>query len=236
MLKFTRQGKFLLQVGREGQSKGNTDTANLNRAAEAEVDLAANEVYVADGYGNRRVIVFDADTGAYKRHWGAYGKKPDDTDPPVRSGSADSAGVPHGALRADCQRRARVRVRSRQRPHPGVQKRRDLREGNAGCEGHARRRRHLRHGVLERQAAAASFHRRRREPSRVDAAARFAPGSQPFRQRRAVSRAVLRRAQHLARLEGQCLYSRDVRRQASAEVQLQRDRVGTQRRRIKLTP
>jgi hypothetical protein len=81
MLKFTRQGKFLLQVGREGQSKGNTDTANLNRAAEAEVDLPANEVYVADGYGNRRVIVFDANTGAYKRHWGAYGKKPDDTDP-----------------------------------------------------------------------------------------------------------------------------------------------------------
>ena len=33
--------------------------------------MAANEVYVADGYGNRRVIVFDADTGAYKRHWGA---------------------------------------------------------------------------------------------------------------------------------------------------------------------
>jgi DNA-binding beta-propeller fold protein YncE len=81
MLKFTRQGKFLLQIGREGQSKGNTDTANLNRAAEAEVDLGANEVYVADGYGNRRVIVFDADTGAYKRHWGAYGVKPDDVDP-----------------------------------------------------------------------------------------------------------------------------------------------------------
>ena len=68
------EGKFLLQIGHEGQSKGNTDTANLNRAAEAEVDLAANEVYVADGYGNRRVIVFDADTGTYKRHWGAYGE------------------------------------------------------------------------------------------------------------------------------------------------------------------
>ena len=36
---------------------------------------------MADGYGNRRVIVFDADTGAYKRHWGAYGSKPDDTIP-----------------------------------------------------------------------------------------------------------------------------------------------------------
>jgi DNA-binding beta-propeller fold protein YncE len=43
-----------------------------------------NEVFVADGYGNRRVIVFDADTGAYKRHWGAYGNKPDDTVPRTR--------------------------------------------------------------------------------------------------------------------------------------------------------
>ena len=38
-------------------------------------DDAAGELYVADGYGNRRVIVFDAKTGAYKRHWGAYGTK-----------------------------------------------------------------------------------------------------------------------------------------------------------------
>ena len=37
-----------------------------------------NELFVADGYGNRRVIVFDATTGAYKRHWGAYGNKPSD--------------------------------------------------------------------------------------------------------------------------------------------------------------
>ena len=45
------------------------------------VDPKTNELYVADGYGNKRVIVFDADTGKYKRHWGAYGHKPDDTDP-----------------------------------------------------------------------------------------------------------------------------------------------------------
>src|SRR5258706_4144295 len=32
----------------------------------------------ADGYVNHRIMVFDATTGAYKRHWGAYGKKPDD--------------------------------------------------------------------------------------------------------------------------------------------------------------
>jgi DNA-binding beta-propeller fold protein YncE len=78
VLKFTRQGAFLLQIGRKGQSKGSNDIANLGGAANVTVDREANEVYVADGYVNHRVIVFDAMTGAYRRHWGAYGKKPDD--------------------------------------------------------------------------------------------------------------------------------------------------------------
>ena len=43
------------------------------------MDAAADELYVADGYGNRRVIVFDAGTGAYKRHWGANGRSPGET-------------------------------------------------------------------------------------------------------------------------------------------------------------
>ena len=43
-------------------------------------DPTANEVYIADGYGNRRIIVFDEDTGKYKRHWGAYGNRPTMTD------------------------------------------------------------------------------------------------------------------------------------------------------------
>ena len=47
----------------------------LGKPADAEVDPETNEVYIADGYFNHRVIVFDADSGAYKRHWGAYGKK-----------------------------------------------------------------------------------------------------------------------------------------------------------------
>jgi DNA-binding beta-propeller fold protein YncE len=51
---------------------------NLNSPAGISVHAPTNEVFVADGYGNRRIIVFDADTGAYKRHWGAYGKRPDD--------------------------------------------------------------------------------------------------------------------------------------------------------------
>jgi DNA-binding beta-propeller fold protein YncE len=78
LLKFTRQGRFLLQIGRKGKGGGSNDTANLGGAANVTVDKAANEVFVADGYVNHRVIVFDATTGAYKRHWGAYGKRPDD--------------------------------------------------------------------------------------------------------------------------------------------------------------
>ena len=46
------------------------------------VDVAAKEVFAADGYANRRVVVFDCETGAYKRHWGAYGKKPSDEKTP----------------------------------------------------------------------------------------------------------------------------------------------------------
>ena len=68
VLKFTSDGEFLLQIGRAGQSGGSNDTDDLGRAAGIEVDAAANEVYIADGYGNRRVIVYDAETGEYKRH------------------------------------------------------------------------------------------------------------------------------------------------------------------------
>jgi hypothetical protein len=82
LLKFTLDGKFVLQIGRSGQSKGSNDTANLGSPADINVDVAAREVYVADGYRNRRVIVFDSETGAYKRHWGAYGKTPSDAATP----------------------------------------------------------------------------------------------------------------------------------------------------------
>ena len=92
VLKFTQQGKFLLQIGKPGQSKGSNDVDNVKGAAKMFVDPKTNELYVADGYGNHRVIVFDAETGKYKRHWGAYGHKPDDVslgrynpnDPPAQ--------------------------------------------------------------------------------------------------------------------------------------------------------
>jgi len=81
LLKFTRNGKFLLQIGTPNTSGGSNDTENLNQPAGIAVYAKTNEVFVADGYKNRRVIVFDADTGAYKRHWGAYGNTPDDAAP-----------------------------------------------------------------------------------------------------------------------------------------------------------
>ena len=77
-LKFTADGKFLMQIGKPGASLGSNAPDQLGRPAHMELDAAANELYVADGYGNRRVIVFDAASGAYKRHWGAYGNRPDD--------------------------------------------------------------------------------------------------------------------------------------------------------------
>ncbi len=79
ILKFTRDGKFLMQIGHSGRNRGSNDTENLGGPASLVIDETAHELYVADGYVNHRVIVFDAETGAYKRHWGAYGRKPDDS-------------------------------------------------------------------------------------------------------------------------------------------------------------
>ncbi len=80
VLKFTADGEFLLQIGRLGQTGGSNDTENLGRPADFGVDEAAQEIYIADGYGNRRVVVYDLETGEYRRHWGAYGERPDDVE------------------------------------------------------------------------------------------------------------------------------------------------------------
>jgi DNA-binding beta-propeller fold protein YncE len=82
VLKFSRKGDFLLQIGKAGAPGGSDSTTALNRPAGVDVDPSGAEVYVADGFGNRRVVVFDAATGVYKRHWGGSGEKPDDTPQP----------------------------------------------------------------------------------------------------------------------------------------------------------
>ncbi|MDE0394410.1 MAG: hypothetical protein OYK82_06505 [Gammaproteobacteria bacterium] len=81
MMKFTVEGELVLQIGAVGASQGSNDPNTVNGAAQMEVDPTTNEIYVADGYGNRRMVVFDAETGEYLRHWGAYGETPVDEDP-----------------------------------------------------------------------------------------------------------------------------------------------------------
>src|SRR5215216_3107573 len=80
ILKFTKDGKFLMQVGHFGKNAGSHDAENFGRVAKIWVDPQTNEAYVADGYLNKRVAVLDADTGKMKRYWGAYGNKPDDAN------------------------------------------------------------------------------------------------------------------------------------------------------------
>jgi DNA-binding beta-propeller fold protein YncE len=80
VIKFTRAGKFLLQIGKAGAAGAVDSTTALNRPTAVAIDASANELYVADG-GNRRIVVFDAETGAHKRQWGAYGARAEAADP-----------------------------------------------------------------------------------------------------------------------------------------------------------
>ncbi len=80
ILVFTREGKFVKQFGFPYASAGSNDMWAFNKVAKISLDEAANEAYVADGYGNHRVAVIDMTTGKIKRYWGAYANKPDDTN------------------------------------------------------------------------------------------------------------------------------------------------------------
>lgn len=96
VLKFTMSGEFIMQIGRPGESEGNQDTANLGRPADTWVHPPTNELFVADGYGNRRVIVYDADTGEFKRMWGAFGNEPIDGEAdPAWALEQQGDGPPH---------------------------------------------------------------------------------------------------------------------------------------------
>jgi sugar lactone lactonase YvrE len=80
VMKFTRDGKHLMTIGEYEKTGGSADTHLLGGPSGIWVDPQTNEVYISDGYRNRRVIVFDGATGKYLRHWGAYGNVPDDTE------------------------------------------------------------------------------------------------------------------------------------------------------------
>jgi DNA-binding beta-propeller fold protein YncE len=94
-VKFTRTGQVVMTIGKFNETGGSNDTTLMGRPSEIWVDPADNEVFIADGYGNRRIVVFDGASGRYLRHWGAYGRRPE--DPAGRAGSgggAAGAGAP----------------------------------------------------------------------------------------------------------------------------------------------
>src|SRR5712671_176754 len=91
LLKFTSAGTFMMQIGHRDQSGGNKDTTNFKKPTEVFVYRKTNEAFVSDGYGNRRVIVLDADTGKFKRLWGAFGNEPLDPPPAPRPVGAPPA-------------------------------------------------------------------------------------------------------------------------------------------------
>jgi len=80
VLKFTMDGKFLMRVGANYPAADSNAQDRFWKVAKLNEDAKAGEMYIADGYGNKRVAVIDEDTGKMKRFWGAYGNKPDDTN------------------------------------------------------------------------------------------------------------------------------------------------------------
>jgi NHL repeat len=94
IMKLTQDGKCVLQIGHGGHKKTNIDTENFWRPTDVFVYPKTNELFVSDGYGNRRVIVFDADTGKFKRMWGAFGNKPEDSPAAEETASRPQAARP----------------------------------------------------------------------------------------------------------------------------------------------
>ncbi len=232
LLKFTRQGKFLLQIGHQGQGRGSNDTANLGAAANMVVDAAANELYVADGYVNHRIIVFDATTGSYKRHWGAYGKRPDDSYftrageklPPPFSGAVqhenkpsqyDPAGPPppqfrivhavqisHDGLVYVCDR-TNDRLQVFRKDGTFVQEAFIAKETfGSGSVWDI--------GFSVDPQQTVRVRDRRNEPAGIYSRSEIAEGAQRVRRRRPLGRTVLRRAQPRRELEGRSLHHGDV--------------------------
>lgn len=96
VMKITRDGEHVMTIGEFDEVGGSDDTELLGGSADVYVDPDTNELFVADGYENRRVVVFDAETGEYLRHWGAYGDEPDDEEEFEPGPDAPQFALPHG--------------------------------------------------------------------------------------------------------------------------------------------
>ena len=243
LLKFDNKGKFLLQIGGRTVSKGNADTKTVHQSADVFVWPKTNEAFVADGYGNRRVIVFDADTGAFKRQWGAFGNAPIDVPPAARGrrrarGGATpaAAAAPRraldtegrvaavrraGARRQGVERRARLRRRPAEPPRAGVHAGREVRHAgvhqsrrSVGAVGGRR-------GVLARRAAAVPLRRRLRQLAHRGARSQEAAGPLSVRAAQREAGRLPGPASPGDRFEGQPLHGRGRAGRARAALRVQ---------------
>jgi DNA-binding beta-propeller fold protein YncE len=112
VLKFSQDGKFVMQIGKSGQSKGLTDTENFVGPTDVFVWPKTNELFVGDTGGGGRVVVMDADTGRFKRMWGGFGNMPMDaaTGAPAGRAGAPEDDVDNGADPRQLREAHRVRV------------------------------------------------------------------------------------------------------------------------------
>jgi DNA-binding beta-propeller fold protein YncE len=85
VLKFDMNGNFKMRIGGTPSAPNSNDTGGgingtplLYLPADMVVDAKTNRLYIADGYGNRRILIVDATTGKYIGHFGAYGANPVD--------------------------------------------------------------------------------------------------------------------------------------------------------------
>ena len=198
ILKFTRNGQFLLQLGKPGGNAGSRDATNFGRAAKVSFDVAANEAFVADGYLNKRVAVLDMSSGAMKRYWGAYGNPPDDTD--LGAYDPDAPPAPQFRNPVHCAEptldglvyvcdRVNDRIQVFRKDGTFVSELRVAPQTRGGGS--------VWDIAFSRDAGAdVYFPRRRRQRARLDHRARDDADSDELRRRRAATGAVLRRAQH----------------------------------------
>ena len=230
VLKFSRNGTFIYQIGQPGAFTGgrSNDTNGgpggrplLGQPADMEVDPDTNELYIADGYQNKRVLVVDAATGLYKRHWGAYGQNPvDDTAPaPYEPGVVDqNFRNPVHCVRIANDGKVYVCDRVNNR-FQVFKKNGEFLDEVLYAREIARQRCDLGYRSFARPAPASPLQRRRREPEHRDLRSAQRVRGREVRPQRPQRGPVPLGAQPGSRFEGQHLHGRGRHRQAGPEVQ-----------------
>ena len=231
VMKFTQDGKHVLTIGEPGVNKGSNDPDHLGGPANFYVEPKTNELFIADGYINKRVVVYDAATGKYKRHWGAYGKRPDDTEkykypvnpanPPQQYSTLHGlVGSKDGLIYVSDRRGNRIQV-FRQNGEYLMERFVRPETGGSGSGFSLQ---------FSRDAGAEpALPDRRHEPARVDPPPQGSGDPRPLRQARTPGRRVHPRAHDRDRLEEPDVHRRGRQRPAHAALDSQGDQAGVER-------